>query len=58
MKRERSYPMFTEAEEKGFYVKNKLGSDFDGCVSVLCFILVLWHCVKRKRSCPMLTEAR
>lgn len=31
VKREFSYPIFKEAEEKGYYVKNKHGSDFDGC---------------------------
>ncbi|KAF5834710.1 glycosyl hydrolases family 31-domain-containing protein [Dunaliella salina] len=29
VKRERSYPMFTEAEAQGFYVKNRDGRDFD-----------------------------
>lgn len=49
VKRERSYPMFTEAEEKGYYVRNKHGRDFDGwvreavtvcprCVDVGCVI--------------------
>ncbi len=30
VKRERSYPMFTEAEAQGYYVRNKDGRDFDG----------------------------
>ena len=31
IKRDPAWRLFKEAEEKGLYVKNKEGGDFDGC---------------------------
>ena len=33
IKRDPAYPIFKAAEEKGYYVKNKDGKDYDGCVT-------------------------
>ena len=30
IKRDAAWPLFKEAEEKGLYVKNREGADFDG----------------------------
>ena len=30
VKRERTYPMFTEAEAQGYFVRSKDGNDFNG----------------------------
>lgn len=32
IKRDAGYPVFKTAEDKGYYVKNKDGSDYDGHV--------------------------
>ena len=31
IKRDPAYPVFKTAEDRGHYVKNKDGNDFDGC---------------------------
>ena len=31
IKRDQAYPIFKNAEEKGYYVRNKDGKDYDGC---------------------------
>ncbi len=35
IKRDPGYPIFKAAEDKGYYVKNKDGKDYDGCACPL-----------------------
>lgn len=47
IKRDPAWRLFKEAEDKGLYVKNKDGADFDGCAAAVP--LVLWKAALRGR---------
>lgn len=42
IKRDAAWPLFKEAEEKGLYVKNREGADFDGCAAWLAWLPACW----------------
>ena len=41
VKREKSYPLFVEAESRRFYVRDRTGSDFNGYVQD-CLLHSMW----------------
>lgn len=62
IKRDSGWRLFKEAEEKGLYVKNKDGADFDGCASSWCrehssCIKFVSSCTSSTGTQPVLTGA-
>ena len=43
IKRDPAYPIFKNAEEKGYYVKNKDGKDYDGCAVLKAAETTCWR---------------